>query len=91
MALEVASRTGRELPLLAGMIDIGSLEYWTGWTMAHVSWYLNINFQTLQARNAGLVFGLYVNEMCFAPMKICTLTNNLSVVMNFGFRNLSRS
>ncbi len=50
IALEVASRTGRELPLLAGMIDIGSPEYWTGWTVAYISWDLNMSFQTLQSR-----------------------------------------
>lgn len=50
IALEVTSRTGRELPLLAGMIDIGSPEYWTGWTMAYISWYLNMDFHTLQSR-----------------------------------------
>lgn len=50
LALSVASRTGRELPLLGGMIDIGSPEYWTGWTMAYIAWYLNMDFQTLHAR-----------------------------------------
>lgn len=50
IALEVASRTGRELPLLTGMTDICSREFWTGWTMAYISWYLNRDFKTLQAR-----------------------------------------
>lgn len=50
LALSVASRTGRDLPILKGMIDIGSPEYWTGWTMAYIAWYLNLDFQTLHAR-----------------------------------------
>lgn len=47
--------------------------------------------QTPQARDTGLMFRLYVNEMYVAPRKIFTPTVNLSVGMNFGFRNLSRN
>ena len=31
-------------------IDMGSPEYWTGWTLAYLSWYLCIDFDTLQSR-----------------------------------------
>ena len=31
-------------------MDIGSPEYWTGWTLAYLSWYFNIDFNTLQSR-----------------------------------------
>ena len=46
----VASRTGCLLPKKDGLIDIGSPEYWTGWTLAYLSWYLSIDFGTLQSR-----------------------------------------
>ena len=50
LATLVASRTGSELPKEDGLIDIGSPEYWTGWTLAYLSWYLRMDFGTLQSR-----------------------------------------
>ena len=50
LATLVASRTGSALPKENGLIDIGSPEYWTGWTLAYLSWYLDLNFGTIQAR-----------------------------------------
>ena len=50
LATLVASRTGSELPKEDGLIDIGSPEYWTGWTLAYLSWYLDLDFGTIQAR-----------------------------------------
>ena len=50
LATLVASRTGSELPKEGGFIDIGSPEYWTGWTLAYLSWYLDLDFGTIQTR-----------------------------------------
>ena len=50
LATLVASRTGSELPKEDGFIDIGSPEYWTGWTLAYLSWYLDLDFGTIQTR-----------------------------------------
>lgn len=50
LAALVASRTGRVLPKGDGLIDIGSPEYWTGWTLAYLSWHLDLDFGTIQAR-----------------------------------------
>lgn len=56
LATLVASRTGSELPKEDGLIDIGSPEYWTGWTLAYLSWYLDLDFGTIQTR--GRAFGI---------------------------------
>jgi len=50
LATLVAARTGEALPRKDGLIDIGSPEYWTGWTLAYLSWYLSMDFGTLQSR-----------------------------------------
>ena len=50
LASQVASRTGDALPQKDGLIDIGSPEYWTGWTLAYLSWYLNLDFGTMHSR-----------------------------------------
>ena len=50
LASLVAARTGEPLPGKDGLIDIGSPEYWTGWTLAYLSWYLNVDLRTLQSR-----------------------------------------
>jgi len=50
LARQVACRTGDELPIKDNLIDIGSPEYWTGWSMAYLSWYLNLDYVTLQSR-----------------------------------------
>lgn len=53
LALAVASRTGTPLPMKEPLIDIGSREYWTGWTLAYLQWYLNLPFETLQKKGIG--------------------------------------
>ena len=50
LASMVAARTGEPLPRKDGLIDIGSPEFWTGWTLAYLSWYLNVDLRTLQSR-----------------------------------------
>ena len=50
LATLVADRTGDELPNRGQFIDIGSPEYWTGWTLAYISWFLNVDFGTLHSR-----------------------------------------
>lgn len=50
LATLVAARTGDALPMKDGFIDIGSPEYWTGWALAYLSWYLNMDFGTMQSR-----------------------------------------
>lgn len=54
LASLVAVRTGESLPRKDGLIDIGSREYWTGWTLAYLSWYLNVDLRTLQSRGLTL-------------------------------------
>lgn len=53
LAQKVALRTGRPLAPADDFIDIGSPEYWTGWTLAYLSWYLNIDFRTLKSKGVG--------------------------------------
>ena len=50
LARAVAVRTGDALSDSTAFIDIGSPEYWTGWSMAYVAWYLNLDFGTLASR-----------------------------------------
>ena len=50
LATLVAARTGNALPEKEGLIDTGSPEYWAGWALAYLSWYLNIGFGTMQSR-----------------------------------------
>lgn len=50
LAQLVACRTGEGLPEKEGFIDMGSPEYWTGWTLAYLSWYLCLDYATLQSR-----------------------------------------
>ena len=54
LAMEVARRTGDELPPNSALIDIGSPEYWTGWTLAYLSWHLNVDFGVLQSRGVDI-------------------------------------
>lgn len=55
LARLVAERTGPRLPDEKPFIDIGSPEYWAGWTLAYVSWYLNIDYSILQACGISIV------------------------------------
>ena len=50
LAMLVAERTGEPLPEKEPLIFPGSPEYWTGWTLAYLSWYLDIGLETLQRR-----------------------------------------
>ena len=47
LANTVALRTGGPLPEKESYIDVGSPEYWTGWTLAYISWYLDTDLVTL--------------------------------------------
>ena len=55
LALKVASDTGDCLPVGDAEIDIGSPEYWTGWTLAYLQWYLNRSFADLENGGVGIV------------------------------------
>lgn len=57
LARMVAERTGPALPDVQPFIDIGSPEYWGGWTLAYVSWYLNVPLSVLHS------LGIGINEM----------------------------
>lgn len=48
LAMIVADRTGSPLKEADPLIDIGSPEYWTGWTLAYLQWYLGKKFKALQ-------------------------------------------
>ena len=49
LAMTAAVRTGSPLAEARPLIDMGSPEYWTGWTLAYVQWYLGLDFKVLQA------------------------------------------
>lgn len=55
LAMAVAQRTGEPLPYEGQLIDMGSLEYWAGWTMAYIQWSLNMPFATLQENGVGII------------------------------------
>jgi len=48
LAEEVAIRTGKPLKASGNYIDIGSPEFWTGWTLAYLSWFLNMDFRKMK-------------------------------------------
>lgn len=50
LAMLVAERTGGQLPRGESLVFPGSPEYWTGWVLAYVSWFFNIDLMTLQRR-----------------------------------------
>ena len=54
LALKVAVDTGDSLPVEKAEIDIGSPEYWTGWTLAYLQWYLNRSFAELEDGGVGI-------------------------------------
>lgn len=54
MALSVAERTGRPLKMADARIDMGSPEYWTGWTLAYLQWYLCADFKFLHSAGVGV-------------------------------------
>lgn len=57
LARAVAVRTGAPLKDAEPTIDIGSREYWTGWTIGYLRWNLDVDFATLQSR------GLPIEEL----------------------------
>lgn len=61
MAREVLCKTGSMVPATNDyVIDQGSTEFWTGWTLAYLQWYLNVSFSVLQQRGMGIA-ELYSN------------------------------
>lgn len=55
MAQEVLVKTGCVMSAPNDrVIDQGSAEYWTGWTLAYLQWYLNVSFSVLQQRGMGI-------------------------------------
>lgn len=54
LALLVAQRTGDPLPRTDTFVDVGSPEFWTGWTLAYLSWNLNVGLETLQRKGIGI-------------------------------------
>lgn len=50
LAMTIAARTGAPLRKEKPDINIGSPEYWTGWTLGYLRWTLNVDFATLQNR-----------------------------------------
>lgn len=62
MAELVLQRTGSEQVLRRDyMIDQGSPEYWTGWTLTYLQWYFNISFNVLEERGISVteLYSLY--------------------------------
>lgn len=53
LAILVAERTGSPLPQEEPIVFPGSPEYWTGWVLVYVSWYLNMDLDTLNRRGIG--------------------------------------
>jgi len=83
LALLVAERTGDPLPVKEAFIDTGCPEYWTGWTLAYLSWYLCLDFSTLQFRGVE-VLDLY--------HRYSTLHEaDLSKSVQFAMRRLEKS
>ncbi len=50
LALRVAHSTGDDLTCEGDFIDMGSPEYWTGWTLAYLNWYMCLDYRILQSR-----------------------------------------
>lgn len=75
LARLVAARTGDALPVGDCIIDIGSPEYWTGWTLAYVSFALDIDFALLNAR--GFTVGLLYER--YSPLHEADLTKALQL------------
>lgn len=48
MAIDIADRTGCKLNNASPMVDMGSPEYWTGWTLAYLQWFFALDFKALQ-------------------------------------------
>ena len=55
LARVVADRSGDSLPDAEPFIDMGSPEYWTGWAMTYIAWYLNVDFGSLASGGMGIM------------------------------------
>ena len=55
LACDVAIRTGEPLREEEDTIDMGSQEYWTGWTMAYLQWSLAAGYDVLRERGLGIM------------------------------------
>ena len=55
LARTVAVRSGDSLPDAAPFIDMGSPEYWTGWAMTYLAWYLDIDYGSLASGGIGVM------------------------------------
>lgn len=79
LAMLVAERTGAPLPEKEPLIFPGSPEYWTGWILAYVSWYLNMDFETLQRR------GISAERIClvFHPLHEADVTKTVDLVQRW--------
>lgn len=55
LARAVADRSGDSLPDAEPFIDMGSPEYWTGWAMTYIAWYLNADFGSLASGGVGVM------------------------------------
>jgi len=53
LAQTVAARTGRPLGPADALIDMGSPEFWTGWTLAYLQWALGVSFKALAKADVG--------------------------------------
>lgn len=75
----VAERTGAPLPEKEPLIFPGSPEYWTDWILAYVSWYLNMDFETLQRR------GISAERICqvFHPLHEADVTKTVDLVQRW--------
>lgn len=73
LAVEVARRTGNPLPEREPIIDMGSPEYWAGWTMVYLQWYLNLDFGQMQA------LGISINALFsrYAPLHEADLSKSV--------------
>ncbi len=83
LALLVAERSGAPLPEKDPLIFVGSPEYWTGWVLAYVSWWLNKDFETLQNR------GITAERICnmFHPYHEADITKLIDIVQGWLERN----
>lgn len=86
LALLVAERTGEPLPLKDTFVDVGSPEFWTGWALAYISWYLNIDFGTLQQRD----FSVALLWSRFSPLHEADLSKTVEWAQERMQDNVSR-
>lgn len=54
LALLIAGRTGLPLPRKEPFVNTGSPEFWTGWAMAYLSWYLDMDYEVLEQRGVSV-------------------------------------